>query len=77
MHVLAEHRGRGLSRLMVEHLIATARADGYSRLSLETGVQPMFAPARALYERAGFAVCGPFPPYDFDPHSYYMTRSLA
>jgi putative acetyltransferase len=77
MHVLAELRGRGLSRRMIAHLMAEARAMGFTRLSLETGVQPMFAPARALYAKAGFEPCGPFGPYTLDPNSYYMTRSLA
>jgi len=30
------------------------------RLSLETGSQPFFEPARALYLRHGFAECEPF-----------------
>ncbi|MCA3440303.1 MAG: GNAT family N-acetyltransferase [Rhodobacter sp.] len=60
MHVLAEVRGRGLSRLMLIHLIAEAKAAGLVRLSLETGSQDMFRPARSLYENAGFTECPPF-----------------
>ncbi|MFN7597305.1 MAG: GNAT family N-acetyltransferase [Cereibacter sp.] len=60
MHVLAEVRGRGLSRLMLAHLIAEAKAAGLVRLSLETGSQDMFRPARSLYENAGFTKCPPF-----------------
>jgi putative acetyltransferase len=37
MHTAEEARGRGLGRRMLEHLIATARARGYRRVSLETG----------------------------------------
>jgi putative acetyltransferase len=77
MHVLAEHRGRGLSRRMLAHLEAAARADGLTRLSLETGVQPGFASARALYERAGYGYCGPFEGYAPDPNSCFMTKPLA
>lgn len=77
MHVLAEHRGQGLSRQMLDHLMAAARAAGYARLSLETGSQPMFLPAVRLYEKAGFTVCGPFEGYVLDPNSIYMTRTLA
>ena len=77
MHVLAEHRGTGLSRRMLDHLIQAARDGGFSQLSLETGIQNMFAPARSLYAKAGFAVCGPFGDYTADPNSYFMTRSLA
>jgi putative acetyltransferase len=76
MHVLAEHRGRGLSRRMLDHLIAEARAAGFSRLSLETGVQPGFAAARALYAKAGFEECGPFEGYVEDPNSVFMTRAI-
>jgi putative acetyltransferase len=77
MHVLTEARGRGLSKAMLEHLLAQAAADGYARLSLETGVQPTFIAARALYERAGFAECPPFEGYVEDPNSVFMTRLLG
>jgi putative acetyltransferase len=77
MHVLAEARGQGLSRQMLDHLISAAKASGYRRLSLETGSQAMFLPAQRLYEKAGFAICGPFDGYQLDPNSIYMTRALA
>lgn len=77
MHVLAEARGRGLSRRMLEHLVAEAARDGLSRLSLETGIQPTFVAARALYARAGFTECGPIPGYGPDPNSVFMTRALV
>ena len=38
----------GPVKAMLEHLVAEARADGFTRLSLETGVQPTFVAARAL-----------------------------
>lgn len=74
MHVLAEYRGRGLSRQMLRHLIEEARGQGIQRLSLETGVQPTFVAARALYAREGFVECGPFGAYQPDPNSVFMTR---
>jgi putative acetyltransferase len=77
MHVLAEHRGRGLSRRMLDHLVAQAQAKGFSRLSLETGVQPTFVAARALYAKAGFVACPPFEGYWDDPNSVFMTKHLA
>jgi putative acetyltransferase len=77
MHVLHERRGQGLSRRMLDHLIAEARAAGLSRLSLETGAQAMFLPARRLYEKAGFTECAPFEGYSLDPNSVYMTKELA
>ncbi len=77
MHVLAEARGRGLSRRMLDHLLAQAQAAGLSRLSLETGVQPTFVAARALYEKAGFTECPPFEGYSLDPNSVFLTKELA
>jgi len=35
---------------------------------------PEFEPARQLYARAGFTVCGPFGDYTDDPNSVFMTR---
>lgn len=76
MHVLSEHRGRGLSRMMLNHLVAHARQQGLTRLSLETGVQPTFVAARGLYMREGFSECPPFADYRPDPNSVFMTRAL-
>ncbi|MDZ4096527.1 MAG: GNAT family N-acetyltransferase [Paracoccaceae bacterium] len=76
MHVVAEARGRGLARVLLDHLLQQAQAAGYVRLSLETGVEAVFAPARALYLKAGFAECPPFGDYAPDPNSVFMTRSL-
>jgi putative acetyltransferase len=77
MHTAQDARGRGLGRLMLEHLIAVARERGYARLSLETGSMASFAPARSLYASAGFAVCEPFGDYRASPNSTYMTLALA
>lgn len=77
MHVLTEARGLGLSKAMLAHVEAAARAEGISRLSLETGVQPTFVAARALYEKAGYRVCGPFEGYWDDPNSLFMTKELG
>lgn len=76
MHVLAEERGRGLSRRLLSALMEQARAEGLTRLSLETGIQPSFAAARGLYEAAGFTLTGPFEGYDGDPNSVYYTIAL-
>ncbi|HMS96306.1 MAG TPA: GNAT family N-acetyltransferase [Tabrizicola sp.] len=77
MHVLSEQRGKGLSRRMLDHLLVEAKAAGFRRLSLETGAQAMFLPARRLYERAGFSLCPPFEGYVEDPNSTFMTKVLA
>jgi putative acetyltransferase len=77
MHVLHECRGRGLSKAMLTHLTQAATQAGLTRLSLETGAEPIFAPARRLYEQAGFTYCPPFEGYRLDPNSVFMTKALA
>jgi putative acetyltransferase len=70
-------RRAGAGRVVLEHIIAVARARGYRRLSLETGATEHFVPAQRLYESFGFARCGPFGDYRADPHSVFMTLELA
>jgi len=77
MHTVASLRGRGIGRLLLEHILKTAQERGYRRLSLETGASQHFIAARTLYERFGFAPTGPFGDYTLDPHSAYMTRELV
>ena len=69
-------RRRGAGRALLSTIVATGRSRGYRRLSLETGAQPPFAPAQALYASFGFARCGPFADYAEDPHSVFMTLEL-
>ena len=70
-------RGRGVGRAMLAHIVAEARTRRYARLSLETGSEAYFAPARALYASAGFVVTTPFADYVEDPNSVYMTLQLS
>lgn len=76
MHTLAAHRGKGLGRTMLEHVLETAKARRYTRISLETGSMDAFAPSRALYTAHGFTQCPPFEDYTDDPNSFFMTRML-
>ena len=76
MHVRAGLRGRGLGRALLRGLVAEARGMGVVRLSLETGVQPPYAAAVALYRAEGFADCPPFAGYRPDPASLFLTRVL-
>lgn len=76
MRVSDRLRGQGLATRLLDHLVAQAREHGVRRLSLETGSQPFFAPARALYQRHGFTPCPPFGSYREDPHSRFFTRHL-
>jgi putative acetyltransferase len=63
--------------MMLDHLMDHALRQGFSRLSLETGSQTGFAPARRLYRNAGFDECGPFEGYGPDPNSVFMTRTIS
>jgi len=69
-------RRRGVASQLLDHVLETARDRGYTRLSLETGTQDFFAPARALYLSRGFVECGPFASYVLDPHSAFFSRAL-
>ncbi|MDX3885636.1 MAG: GNAT family N-acetyltransferase [Sphingomonas sp.] len=65
-------RGTGVGRAMLNHIIAEARARGYTRLSLETGTAPLHAPAVALYRSAGFVSCEAFADYQPSPHNQFL-----
>jgi putative acetyltransferase len=67
---------QGVGRALLHHLIAAARARAYARLSLETGTAPMFGPANAMYEAAGFRDCPPFGDYPESPHNRFMALEL-
>ena len=68
---------RGTAAFLLDHIVATAQARGYRRLSLETGSGEAFVPAHALYLRFGFSECGAFADYPTDdPFSRFMTRTL-
>jgi putative acetyltransferase len=77
MHTAQEARGRGIGRLMLDHLLGVARSRGYQRVSLETGATAVFAPAHRLYESAGFVRCEPFADYRRSDFSIFMTLDLA
>ena len=76
MYTAQTSRRRGAGSAMLRHIIATARASGMSRLSLETGSWDYFVPARALYRRHGFVECPPFGDYVLDPNSVFMSLDL-
>jgi len=76
MRVSSMRRGTGAGRAMLNHILNEARQRGLARLSLETGSQPAFEPARQLYASMGFAECGPFAGYVEDRYSVFMTRSM-
>jgi putative acetyltransferase len=76
MRTVRAHLRKGIASQMLRHIIGEGRRRAYRRLSIETGSQPAFDPARALYLRFGFEYCGPFSDYTDDPNSVYMSLEL-
>ncbi|MCB7136097.1 GNAT family N-acetyltransferase [Cellulosimicrobium marinum] len=77
MRTAASARGRGVAATVLGFLLDDARRRGTTRVSLETGVEDLFAPARRLYERHGFVACAPFADYTDDPNSVFLTLTLT
>ena len=77
MHTAEHVRGLGIGRAMLDHLLAVARERGFEHVSLETGVNEAFAPARSLYASAGFAPCEPFGDYRPSPNTTYVTMRVS
>ena len=76
MRTVDAHRRRGIAARILERILDEAVRRDYRTLYLETGAQPEFAPARALYTRYGFVPCGPFEGYTDDPNSAFMAKRL-
>jgi putative acetyltransferase len=76
MRTSPAHRRQGIAARMLEHILAEATGMGLARISLETGADEFFAPARTLYRKYGFTPCEPFAEYVLDPLSVYLSRSL-
>jgi putative acetyltransferase len=68
---------RGVASKVLQEIISEAKRRGYLRLSLETGSQAPFEPARRLYGKFGFRPCPPFNGYIEDPNSVFMTLELS
>jgi putative acetyltransferase len=76
MRTARNHKRKGIAAHMLRHILNEAARRHYRRLSLETGSQPHFEPARTLYASFGFQRAGPFGNYIDDPNSVFMTREL-
>lgn len=68
--------GRGVGKALLDHIVATARDEEISRLSLETGSTEQFAAANHLYAREGFERCGPFGTYSDTPFTRFLTKEI-
>jgi putative acetyltransferase len=76
MRTATAHLRKGVASAILQHIISEAARRGFSRLSLETGVQAPFVPAHRMYRAFGFVDCAPFDTYTNDPNSVFMTRVL-
>ncbi|MEZ5215537.1 MAG: GNAT family N-acetyltransferase [Ilumatobacteraceae bacterium] len=70
-------RRSGIGRVLLLTVIEEAVRRRYAHVSLETGSQDFFEPARRLYAAHGFVECGPFGSYVEDRNSVFMTRALG
>lgn len=68
---------RGVAAALLARMLSDSARAGLRRISLETGTEEFFAPARALYEKFGFFRCPPFGEYQEDPNSAFMTKVLT
>ena len=76
MRTTSAARNKGVASTLLRHILDVANQKGFRTISLETGSQDFFAPARMLYNKHGFTECGPFSNYKPDPYSVFMTKVL-
>ncbi|GAA1567419.1 GNAT family N-acetyltransferase [Kribbella hippodromi] len=74
MYVVPAARGRGLSRVLLDAVEAAARADGLTRLRLETGTKQV--EAIALYTHHGYEPIPAYPPFEHEPASVCFAKDL-
>jgi len=77
MRTHPEFLRQGLAAALLEAIIAHARAQGFARMSLETGSGPAFEPALALYRRRGFVNGEAFADYVLTDFNQCLHLALA
>jgi putative acetyltransferase len=76
MHTLAKSRGSGVGKAMVAYIEDFARSSGIERMSLETGTNEAFRPARQLYKSLGYQSCEAFGDYVLSEDNTCMTKLI-
>jgi putative acetyltransferase len=61
---------------MVAHIEDFARSSGIERMSLETGTNEAFKPARELYKSLGYVDCDAFGDYVLSEDNTCMTKLI-
>ena len=59
LYLRPQFRGKGLGRVLADHIIAQARQIGYQRMRLDT-VEPVMKNAVAMYRSLGFKEIAPY-----------------
>jgi putative acetyltransferase len=59
LYLRSQFRGKGLGRLLADHVIAEARQIGYETMRLDT-IEPVMKDAVAMYRRLGFKEIAPY-----------------
>ncbi len=70
-----KHRGKGLSKCIMNALHQRLIDSGISEAKLETGIYQ--AEAIGLYKALGYLECEPFGEYQLDPLSIFMAKTLT
>lgn len=76
MRTHPDHLRTGVASALLDHIIATARDRGLTRLSLETGSGPAFDPALALYRLRGFTNGAAFGDYVASAFNQFLHLDL-
>jgi putative acetyltransferase len=74
MYTRPAYQGRGIGGCIISGIEALAKAEGLTRLVLETGNN--FPAAARVYERGGFSPCGPVLDYAPSPWTGFFDKSL-
>lgn len=76
MRTHPDHLRQGVAAALLERVIAEARAEGLTRLSLETGSGDAFEPALAFYRRRGFTNGEAFGDYEASAFNQFLHLHL-
>jgi len=69
-------RGKGYGIKIIQDLIYKAKKLNLKKISLETGKDNFFSPARKLFLKYGFKICPPFAHYKEDDDACYMNLKI-
>lgn len=76
MYTRPEFRGRRIGRAVLKRIEGLARAEGFTRLVLETGIERTHGESWRLYQRNGFVRCGVVLDYPDGEWNAFFEKSL-